>query len=259
MNNYIGNLKNGLTEHAIRFATANNLSFDSSYKSAILFNNLTDNFYPKCWMEIIKNPEWLKRTKKPHTQVTSFFELQSSNSSDALLMNIFCHPGVNKWSSIAKLFKQKAINPPIFGYNPFLTISGKLEPRPTEIDMVLNDEIFCEAKLTEKNFSFDLKMKIERYDKFDAVFEKTLLDQTKTEYANYQLIRNILAADKKKKRFALLCDMRRPDLVKAFYKTIICIKDVNLRNNCEIIFWQDIACCIGNDLRSYLNSKYGIS
>jgi hypothetical protein len=79
-------------------------------------------------------------------------------------------------------------------------------------------------------------------------------------YLNYQLIRNILAAYQLKCRFILICDMRRPDLVKNFYQTIRCIKDehIDLRLSCDIIFWQDIAKKCGAELKFFLKEKYRI-
>jgi hypothetical protein len=54
--------------------------------------------------------------------------------------------------------------------------------------------------------------------------------------------------------------MRRPDLTKSFYQTIRCIKDeyLELRYNCEIIYWQDIAHVVGKELKDFLKEKYGI-
>lgn len=86
------------------------------------------------------------------------------------------------------------------------------------------------------------------------------LIQSDSFYDNYQLIRNILAAELLAARFILLCDMRRPDLAKSFYQTARCIKDeyLYLRMNCEIIYWQDISNCSGKVLKKFLSLKYGI-
>jgi len=56
------------------------------------------NFYPASYRNICANPEWARRLAKVHTGSRSarpragwrWRELDCANSSDALLMNIFC-------------------------------------------------------------------------------------------------------------------------------------------------------------------------
>jgi len=77
-------------------------------------------------------------------------ELDSVNSSDALLMNIFCHPGVVADGAlspaVARLLGVEEASQPCFGINPRVPLrSGRLDR--TEIDMHLGD-LFVEAKLT---------------------------------------------------------------------------------------------------------------
>ena len=58
------------------------------------------NFFPAAYAAILSQPEWLRRFDKVHTQAgrslpkaeRRWRELDSSMSSDALLMNIFCTP-----------------------------------------------------------------------------------------------------------------------------------------------------------------------
>ena len=59
------------------------------------------NFYPPAYAEIAARPEWMRRFDKIHAQSRSlpkaergWRELDSCASSDALLMNLFCTPGV---------------------------------------------------------------------------------------------------------------------------------------------------------------------
>jgi hypothetical protein len=64
------------------------------------------NFLRESYCAILRNASWRKRLLKAHTQARSALpredrawkELDSSNSSDALLMNIFCFPGTLKKS-----------------------------------------------------------------------------------------------------------------------------------------------------------------
>jgi len=109
------------------------------------------------------------------------------------------------------------------------------------------------ANLTKKE-----KMIVESYDNFKEVFNEELLPQSSEDYyVSYQLIRNILAAYERNLSFLLLCDARRPDLVKEFYLTARCVRDDRLRVKCNIVFWQEIAQSLGKELRDFLVEKYG--
>src|SRR3954449_9784890 len=59
------------------------------------------NFFDPAYAAILQRPDWMRRLKKAHTGRRSlpraerpWCELDSSTSSDALLMNVFCTPGV---------------------------------------------------------------------------------------------------------------------------------------------------------------------
>jgi hypothetical protein len=62
------------------------------------------NFIPASYRALQRRPQWKRRFEKVHSQAGRAFpksdgvskELDSSMSSDALLMNIFCYPGVTK-------------------------------------------------------------------------------------------------------------------------------------------------------------------
>jgi hypothetical protein len=81
-------------------------------------------------------------------------ELDSANSSDALLMKIFCHPdvfdGVTLAPVIAGLLGVDATSRPRFGITPGVPLLNGGVDR-TEIDLQLGS-LFLEAKLTESNF-----------------------------------------------------------------------------------------------------------
>lgn len=73
-------------------------------------------------------------------------ELDSCNNSDALLMNIFCHPKIDEWKSLKRLLGLSKIGEPEFGFlGKVRKNSGQDDA--TEIDMKL-DGILVEAKLT---------------------------------------------------------------------------------------------------------------
>lgn len=229
-------------------------------KSSIIFNELAYSFHQKSWQAIQANPDYSIRTKKIHsnTLTSGIYEMQSSNSSDALAMNIFCFPDFTKWEGVKKIFRFETFTSIQFGFYP--QVAKKSSGDSTEIDVCLNNSVFCECKLTEEGFTQREKENVELYDNFEKVFHTNRLIQNENYYSNYQLIRNILAAYQHKCRFVLICDMRRPDLVKSFHQTTMCIKDdyIDLRTNCEIIYWQDIARACGIELKQFLKVKYSI-
>jgi hypothetical protein len=61
----------------------------------------TKHFCPKTLKNIKKDESWLARLKKRHPFFSRnnevIYEMQSLNSSDALLMNVFCCPSFIKW------------------------------------------------------------------------------------------------------------------------------------------------------------------
>jgi hypothetical protein len=88
------------------------------------------NFHPASDTSICANPAWLRRLAKPHTASRrsrarkdwQWMELDSASSSDALLMNIFCHPGVFNGHTlapaVANLLNIDPATQPCFGINP---------------------------------------------------------------------------------------------------------------------------------------------
>lgn len=264
--------KNDLIQELIYLAKCYGLAhFGKEYShlnentnSSIIFKDITYNFHPKSWKKINEEPLYKERTKKTHTNTITkgLFEMQSSNSSDALAMNIFCFPDFIKWGGSSKLFKVDGFESIEFGYKPKVKKydGKKFSEDNTEVDVFINNSIIIECKLSEKDFCKKTKEEVEKYVDFKNVFHTKKLIQNTESYLNYQLIRNILAAHKIKGQFKLLCDFRRPDLVKSFYQTIRCIKDehLDLRLNCEIIFWQDINRVMGKELKDFLKEKYGI-
>ena len=235
-------------------------------KDTVIFNDCQYNFHEKSWAEINTNELFLKRTKKTHSHFKSVLpkicEMQSSNSSDTLAMNIFCYPEIKKCQGLLNLLKIQSLDNIEFGFmaGVLKDEAGIVVKDRTEIDIRINCELICECKLTEKGFTENDKKSVESYLSFKDVFHYDKLLQNDKNYFNYQLIRNILATKQHGGRFILFCDMRRPDLAKSFYQTVRCIKDdyLQLRINCEIIYWQDVAQVVGKDLKDFLKIKYGI-
>jgi len=154
-----GALKKELRKAALTFADKYGLPIDKSHASALLFLNIKDNFHPESFKNICNHPEWLQRLNKPHQNVKSVFEMQSSNSSDVILMNIFCHPNIGRWKGVRNLIGEE-LNSITFGYPGQVHIKGG-QSDSTEIDMAL-PSLFCEAKLTETDFTQKSKNIINR-------------------------------------------------------------------------------------------------
>jgi len=249
-------LKQALRAAAVDFASAQQLALDTSHSSAAIFQRLEDAFCADSFSAITRNPEWFNRTQKAHSNVPGAFEMQSSNSSDALLMNIFCHPALTSWEGVRELLGFVPIEP-LFGIPASVEKRGTTGDR-TEIDMAIGD-VFVEAKLTEADFTEKPRAEVERYTQFPEVFDPALLEMRDGRYCNYQIIRNILAAAQHGKRHVLLCDARRSDLVRAYYQTLCCVRSEAIRATCRVVFWQELKRVVGANLADFLERRYAIS
>ncbi len=258
------NLRKQLSELAGSYAKKHHLPLDKSAGGVIIFKkdhnkNIHGNFLDSSYRNILEKQSWRVRLDKPHPSFPGtkyrVKELDSCNSSDALLMNIFCHPMIDEWKSLKKLLGLSEIGEPEFGFLANVKKNSGQDDA-TEIDMKLGGTLM-EAKLTEKDFTKKEKGIVESYDNFKKVFNEKLLPKSGEDYLNYQLIRNILAAYQHNLSFLLLCDARRPDLVKEFYSTARCVKDDRLRVRCNTVFWQKIAQNVEKELRDFLVEKYG--
>jgi hypothetical protein len=161
-------------------------------------------------------------------------ELDSSSSSDALLMNIFCHPATLVTHGVRLLLGVNAEAEPIFGYRPGVPLrNGRRDC--TEIDMMLGD-LLIEAKLTEYDFQTAARKLIERYRDIEAVFDIDKLEIVDGTVQSYQLIRGVLAAHALPGlRFCVLCDARRPDLITAWHRTLTTVKLYDLRCRLQLL------------------------
>ncbi len=247
-----GEQKQLITQAAKTYA--NTKEFDcEEHVSAIIFHDIENNFNEDSFNNIKRNPIWDRRLNKPHTKVKKAKEMQSSNSSDALLMNIFCYPNITKCKGFKKLIGDCDIIE--FGYKANIKRIDQTNDS-TEIDLKLSGAL-CEAKLTEEDFTSREASIVERYN-LDEVFHVDALPRVGDKYDNYQIIRNLLAAKQHKKDHILFCDERRPDLVRRYLETVICLKDIEQRKRCRVIFWQEIARVCPTSLKTWLKDKYDI-
>ena len=197
-------LRRDLTVRAMHLARTSSLLHDVSTGAspAVLFGHddhnhaaptRHGNFHPASYAAIRAHPDWLCRLAKPHTASRRsrarhdwrWMELDSASSSDALLMNIFCHPGVfdgtHLAAPVAALLNVDPAATPCFGTHPGVPLLTPLRSRSkkavptervdrTEIDLTLGN-LFIEAKLTESDFQTASPTLIARYRDLETVFD----------------------------------------------------------------------------------------
>ena len=265
-------LRAELTERARKYAHAKSLPHCLSYgeQPVVCFEAFGEgkhgNFHPGSYRCICSRVEWKSRLAKVHTTARRGMpapengvraELDSCMSSDALLMNVFCHGGTMRSGAVAALLGTTAKAHPEFGLRarvPLLNGHGDA----TEIDMRLGN-LLVEAKLTESDFQRAEKTKVRRYRDFLAVFDERELPQSERCYYSYQLIRNVLAAFHRQAGFCVLLDERRRDLIESWYAVMRCVKAAELRTSCKVLTWQELARVLPTSLQLFLAQKYGIS
>ena len=222
------------------------------------------NFFDESYAAMLAIPQWRKRLEKVHTSGRSSLprsrrgwkELDSSMSSDALLMNIFCCPYVSDDPRVLGLLGIEAAELPQFGWRARVPLTKGLADR-TEVDMKLGNMLF-EAKLTESDFPSAEASVLARYRDFEDIFETAELRNKGGKLASYQLIRNVMAAYASDCGFCLLVDARRPDLIESWYAVLRYVRPVELRVRCKVLTWQELSALLPEPLREFLDAKYGI-
>ncbi len=225
---------------------------------------LHGNFIAASYRTILRRPEWRKRLHKVHSQGRrslpakdgSWRELDSSLSSDALLMNIFCYPGVTRRMEVCRILGLEPGSVPEFGFMPRVPLVSEATEH-TEVDMKLGNKTF-EAKLTEGDFQIQRTELVEGYRDLRDIFECRHLPRIGRKYVSYQLIRNVLAAHALDLDFCTLLDARRPDLLEDWYSIARCIRSATLRARCKVLTWQELSLCLPRALQEFLSAKYGI-
>ncbi len=143
------------------------------------------NFFDAAYAAIATNPDWIRRFDKVHAQAARSLpkpqldaarrwrELDSSMSSDALLMNVFCTPDVTESPAVQRALGVDAEAAPIFGWKARVPLTNGRFDR-TEVDMHLGC-LLVEAKLTEVGFQTRAAAIVEAYRDFDTVFDRDRL------------------------------------------------------------------------------------
>lgn len=222
------------------------------------------NFLPASYRAICANADWEQRLRKSYTGGRWFvrnkervrYELDCANSSDALLMNIFCYPRVMRRAALCSLLDVDAGVVPEFGFRARVPLANARFDR-TECDMRLG-EAFFEAKLTESDFQTAPTRLLLRYRDLAEVFEIADLPVVEDTVYDYQLMRGVLAAYASGCAFVLLYDRRRVDLAERWLRVLRAVKSYSFRSRMKLIAWQEIAAALPRRLQSFLDEKYGI-
>jgi restriction endonuclease-like protein len=273
-------------------------------------NGRHGNFFDPAYVAMTDRPEWLRRFEKVHAQAARSLprpqldanrrwrELDSSMSSDALLMNIFCTPGVVECPGICDMLGVEGDHAPIFGWKARAPLANGRFDR-TEVDMRVGC-LLVEAKLTEVGFQTRTASIVEAYRDFSEVFDRDLLPRVEIAtarwmrasefpendsqefesvvadpdsfsvvdsrfrplgepgYASYQLIRGVLAAHASDCSFCVLHDARRPDLREEWFSVMAAVKSAAMRVRLKVLTWQELAALLPDALQEFLDVKYGI-
>jgi len=227
-------------------------------------NGRHGNFHPDAYQRICANEAWARRLEKVHTASKrmrprsdwQWKELDCSNSSDALLMNIFCHPETMAGARIRTLLNAESAASPEFGFKPRIPLqTGRSDS--TEVDVKIG-ELLIEAKLTESDFQWASPKLISRYRDLETVFDRAELPTRNGRYGGYQLIRGALATYNSGCSYCILCDARRPDLVEVWFRVLRAVRLVEIRCRMKLLTWQELAVTLPNALQNFLAEKYGI-
>jgi hypothetical protein len=265
-------LREHITSCAAEFARVNSLAFRRSHLDFGSGVFLPDwermshgNFHPASYRAILRRAIWRKRLGKALTITERLqrvdddrrlCELDSCCSSDALLMNVFCHPVVRRSTQVLGMLGVHEAAVPIFGWRARVPLQDGKSDR-TEVDMKFGS-LLVEAKLTESSFESCSIARMKTYSEFEQVFCLADLPRSRGQYQCYQLLRNVLAAHAYNASFCLLTDSRRLDLIEDWYKVLAAIRPVDLRVRCKLLTWQELAEALPRSLREFLLLKYGI-
>ena len=223
------------------------------------------NFHSESFKAISSNIDWMRRLSKvhphgkrslPRVDRGRWMELDSCVSSDALLMNVFCHPRALRSGRTLAVLGAENGSEICFGYKARVPLQNGKTDR-TEVDLRLGS-LLIEAKLTETDFQRAEKKVLAKYRDFRDVFLEEGLPQTATHYLSYQLLRNVLAAYASRCAFCVLLDARRRDLIEDWYAVMSCVKPIELRTGLSVLTWQELAGTLPIGLKTFLFEKYGI-
>jgi len=273
MPNFAAQLRNDITGRAAQYAQQEGIRFRRSHHEygSVVFLPEADarshgNFHPASYRAVLRRTIWRKRLAKVLTvndrlrhidDDRRLCELDSCSSSDALLMNVFCHPSVRRIPAVLGMLGLNEASVPIFGWHVRVPLLDGNVDR-TEVDMKFGN-LLVEAKLTETSFECCPIERMRQYAGFNDVFRLSDLPRLRRQYQCYQLLRNVLAANAHNASFCLLTDARRSDLIESWFQVLGAIRPLDLRTRCKLLTWQELASALPTELQRFLDQKYAIS
>ena len=226
------------------------------------------NFLSASYRRICADESWRRRLEKAYTASGRVArrhdrwraELECANSSDALLMNVFCYPGMMRRRGMCRLLGCDEDLRPVFGVRVQVPLgSGRVDR--TEVDMEMGGYL-VEAKLTEVGFQQARPALVERYRDLAELFEVEELPRCgegeAAPFAEYQLVRGVLAAHARGQRFLVLCDGRRQEMIESWFRVMGAVRRWELRDRLRLLTWQELAAETPKGVRKFLEEKYGI-
>jgi len=260
---YTSQLRHELCVRNREYAEARKLAHVESYGEApvVVYEPTGErhgNFLDETYAAIAANAAWRRRLGKIHAQARSSLpkkgyrwkELDSCTSSDALLMNVFCYPGVLQDARVLGLLGVEQGSEAEFGFKARVPLASGLFDR-TEVDLKLGD-LLIEAKLTESDFQTMSSEVVRGYRDLAEVFEIRALPRAGQKFAGYQLMRNVLAARAHNCSFCVLLDERRADLREQWYAVMRCVRREDLRVRCKVLTWQGLSAVLAGPLKAFL-------
>ncbi len=222
------------------------------------------NFLPVVYRRILADPAWARRLEKAYTGGEYLprrgdrrrGELECVTSSDALLMNVFCYPGVLRRPGVCACLGIEPGLRPAFGVRAELPMRGGEIDR-TELDMRLGSTL-VEAKLTETGFGKASRERLLRYEGVNEVLDLETLPRAGTAFGGYQLARGILAARRVDGAYLVLLDGRREDLKELCLRVMMAVWRAEDRSRLRLCTWQELAGALPPSLQMFLAEKYGI-
>jgi hypothetical protein len=222
------------------------------------------NFLRASFRRIQADPAWAARLEKAYTGAARLprsgdrwrGELECAGSSDALLMNVFCYPGVLRRAGVCSRLGVNSGSRPEFGVRAGLAMR-KGETDRTELDMAV-DGLLVEAKLTETGFGRASRDRLSRYIDLEEHFALEDLPVSGGMFLGYQLVRGVLAAALRDSAYLVLLDERRADLQEICYRVLCAVRRADTRSRLRLLTWQELATALPPQLQTYLSEKYGI-
>ncbi len=245
-------------EHEVTFGTVPSVLYAADEEGG------HGNFLRASYRRIVADPVWAARLRKSYTGGARLprtgdrwrGELECAGSSDALLMNVFCFPGVLRRSSVcARLGVDDGLRP-AFGVRADLPMRNGEVDR-TELDMALGD-VLVEAKLTEGGFGKASRERLLRYLHVPEVFDVEQLPRTGGQFTGYQIIRGVIAALQGESRYLVLLDARRLDLQEICFRVLQAAHVAEASSRFRLLTWQELACGLPGSLQTFLAERYGI-